>query len=429
MKFELLHPADQIVLIMERIYGYGMTTTSGGNLSILDDNGDIWITPGGIDKGSLTRKDIMKVTKDGKIEGPHRPSVEYPFHKSVYEKRPDIKAVLHAHPPATVAFSINRKIPSTNIIPNAHLICGRVGLAKYEIPGSKELGDNIADEFIKGFDSVVLENHGIVVVGEDLFQAFMRFETLDFCARLEIKSRRIGTPSVLSARQLNSVSKKQNLINKEFVANNYSSFERESRKSMCDLIYRSYKQRLFTSTQGTFSQRLSNDSFIITPYGEDRNYLEVEDLVRIEKGKKEKGKIPSRSAFLHEMIYKKNPDINAIMIAHPPHIMAYGITRNTFDTRTIPESYIMLREINRVPFGTPFENPEKIVELIDESHPVLMVENDSVIVVGNSLLNAFDRLEVLEYSAKALLSASTIGDLVPISDEEIEELKIAFKLK
>ena len=67
MNLDLLHPADQLVMFMERIYGYGMTTTSGGNLSILDDNGDIWITPGSIDKGSLTRNDMVRITPDGQI--------------------------------------------------------------------------------------------------------------------------------------------------------------------------------------------------------------------------------------------------------------------------------------------------------------------------------------------------------------------------
>ena len=109
MKFELLHPAEQLVMIMDRIYDYGMTTTSGGNLSILDDNGDIWITPSGIDKGSLTPKDIICVKPDGTIEGIHKPSVELPFHIKIYQKRPDIKAIIHAHPPALVAFSIVRK--------------------------------------------------------------------------------------------------------------------------------------------------------------------------------------------------------------------------------------------------------------------------------------------------------------------------------
>ena len=87
MYFELLPPADQLVMIMERIYGYGMTTTSGGNLSILDENGDIWITPGGVDKGSLTRDDMVCVKSDGTIVGKHKPSSEFPFHKMMYETR------------------------------------------------------------------------------------------------------------------------------------------------------------------------------------------------------------------------------------------------------------------------------------------------------------------------------------------------------
>ena len=144
MQFDLLHPADQIVMIMQRIYAYGMTTTSGGNLSIRDTNGDIWITPGGIDKGSLTRRDIVCVQPDGTVVGPHKPSSEFPFHKTIYERRTDLKSVLHAHPPALVAFSIVRKLPQTSLVPNVREICGELAYAAYALPGSKELGDTIA---------------------------------------------------------------------------------------------------------------------------------------------------------------------------------------------------------------------------------------------------------------------------------------------
>ena len=107
MNLNFIHPADQLVMMMNRIYSYGMTTTSGGNLSILDENGDVWITPGSIDKGSLTRKDMVCIKKDGTMEGIHKPSSEYPFHLKIYETRSDIKAVLHAHPPAlSVRFPI-----------------------------------------------------------------------------------------------------------------------------------------------------------------------------------------------------------------------------------------------------------------------------------------------------------------------------------
>ena len=113
MEFLRMHPADQIVEMMNRIYGGGMTTTSGGNLSIMNEAGDVWITPSGIDKGSLTRADIMQVKPDGTIIGPHRPSVELKFHQDIYRLRPEIKAVLHAHPSALVAFSLVGRGPET----------------------------------------------------------------------------------------------------------------------------------------------------------------------------------------------------------------------------------------------------------------------------------------------------------------------------
>lgn len=428
MKFHLSHPADQIVMIMSRIYGYGMTTTSGGNLSILDDNGDIWITPGAIDKGSLSRKDIVRVRPDGSVDGPHKPSSEFPFHKSVYEARPDVKAVLHAHPSALVSFSVVRKLPDTSIIPNAHLVCGKVGMAEYALPGSQELGNKISSVFAQGIDTVLLENHGIVVVGNNLFQAFMRFETLDFCARLEITSNRIGKPVPLTNEQLNFVKMKQHVEMNEFIPQMFSSREREARRQICELIHRAYDQMLFTSTQGTFSQRLDEETFLITPYMVDRKYISEADIVRIERGWREAGKTPSRSVMLHKRIYDNHPEINSVIIAHPPNIMAFGITHQQIDTRTIPESYIMLRDILLLPFGTNFLEPEKVARTLSPRTPIVMIENDCIIVTGDNLLQAFDRLEVAEFTAKAVITTHDIGKMVPIQEKEVDELIEAFKL-
>jgi len=428
MKFELLHPADQIVMIMERIYRYGMTTTSGGNLSILDDNGDIWITPSGIDKGSLHRNDIIRVKPDGKIDGNHKPSVELPFHEMIYQKRPDIKAIIHAHPPALVAFSITRKIPDTRLIPNAHLICEPVGMAEYGVPGSTDLGKKIALRFEKGDKTVILENHGVVCGGDNLFEAFMAFETLDFCARLELKARRLGRPKSLTDRHIQISKYKQHITMNEFIPQKFSSKEREIRRDMCRLIHRAYDQQLFTSTQGTFSQRLDANSFIITPYGLDRKYLDVDDLVRIENDWKEVGKIPSRSVLLHKAIYGKHPYINSVIIAHPPNIMAFAVTEEEFETKTIPESYIMLRNIPKLPFGCTFMQADMTADAFSKHTPIVMAENDCVIVTDATLLGAFDRLEVAEYSAKAIIAAKDLGDLVPISDKQIAEIEKVFKL-
>lgn len=428
MKFELLHPADQIVMIMERIYGYGMTTTSGGNISVMDEDGDIWITPSGIDKGNLKPDDIVLVKKSGEIIGKHKPSVELPFHEMIYRARPDIKAIIHAHPPAVMAFSLAREIPNTKLIPNVHLICGEVQLVEYALPGSTVLGQKIADAFKKGINTAILANHGIVVGAENLFKAFMAFETLDFCAQLEIRARAIGTPKALRPKDLEISKAKQDIQMDEFIPKSFSSLERQARKRMCDLIHRAYDQRLFTSTQGTFSQRLSENSFIITPYMVDRKYIEVDDIVRIENGYKEAGKRPSRSVLLHKYIYEKHPDVNAIIIAHPPNIMAFAVTDNEFDSKTIPETYIQLRNVKKIPFGSTFMQPKMTADVFSKYTPAVIVENDCVIVVGKDLLDAFDKLEVLEFTAKAMIDAKNLGSVVLIGQEEIKEIEKAFEL-
>lgn len=428
MRFDLMHPADQLVMIMARIYRYGMTTTSGGNLSIRDDNGDIWITPSGIDKGNLTRADMIQVKPDGTLIGIHKPSVELPFHKEIYRVRPDLRAIVHAHPPTLVAFSLARKLPNTHLIPTASEVCGEVTMAKYDVPGSEQLGRNIAEEFAKGYNSVLLENHGVVCGGKDLFSAFMSFETLDTCGRLEIDAAKLGKPRLLTDEEIEIDASIGSPRLDEFIPNTVSSEERAARRDLCTIIHRAYDQKLFTSTQGTFSMRLSDGSFLITPYNQDRKYLEPEDIVRIKGGMCEMGKNPSRATRLHEEIYRTHPDINSIISAHPPAIMAFAVTDAEFDSRTIPESYITLRNVKRLPYAFSRTNIAETAAVFDAKTPVAIVNNQCVIVTGNSLLNAYDRLEVLEYSAAALIAARDIGDIVYITPDEVKAIEKAFHL-
>ncbi len=430
MKFKFLHPRDEIIEIINRIYRNGMTTTSGGNLSILDDDGSIWITPKGVDKGTLAPGDIIRVFPDGKHEGIHEPSSEFPFHLAIYKARPDIKAIVHAHPPALVSFAITRKIPDTHIVPKASEICGKVGYAKYALPGSDKLGQVIADIFKDGHETVLMENHGIVTVGNSLMHAFQRLETLDFCARLTLKANILGKVKVLSKKEL-ELSRKGFLLG-TFKHSHPSSEEKDIRKRMITLIRRSYDQNLFTSLEGTFSARISRNEFLITPFGMDRKYLNAEDLVLIKNGKKEIGTTPSRSVKLHIALYKKNPELNAIIIAHPPNILAFGVSGVKFDSRTIPESFLVLRDIPILPYGLEFNYGDKtgnrLTEIISEKTPIVICENSCVIVTGNSLLQSYDRLEVAEFSAKSVIASKAIGEIVPIGKFEIDELEKAFDL-
>ena len=429
MNIEYIHPADQLVMFMQRIYDKGLTTTSGGNLSIMDDDGNMWITPAGVDKGTLNRNDIVCVKADGTIVGTHRPSSEFPFHKAVYKMRPDLKAVLHAHPPALVSFSIVRKCPNLDLLPSVRKICKEMQIAVYAVPGSDELGANIGNCFADGCDIVLLENHGVCIGACDIFTAFKKFETLDYIANLEILAKRIGNPNSLPDSAYAVTATRDHTRMDDFIPHSHTSEELAARRDMITLIRRSYRQGLFTATQGTYSVRLSDGSFLITPFDQDRAYLEEDDIVRVKAGMKERGKTPSRAVGLHQKIYEMHPDIHAILQAHPVHAMAFVVTDAPFDTRTIPESYILLRDVKRIPYGQNYVDHEGTSAAFGEASPAAMLENDCVIVTGSSLLQAFDRLEVMESTAHSIINASAVGDIVHISKEEIDDIKVAFNLK
>ena len=429
MNIKYIHPADQLVMFMQRIYDKGMTTTSGGNLSIMDEDGSIWITPAGVDKGTLNRNDIVCIKADGTVVGMHKPSSEYPFHAAVYKMRPDLKAVLHAHPPALVSFSIARKSPNLDLLPSVRKMCPEVKIAVYACPGSNLLGENIGKCFREGCDIVLLENHGVCIGAQDMFTAFQRFETLDYSANLEILAKRIGKLQPLEESSYKVTETRTHLKMDDFIPSTHSVEELAARRDMITLIRRSYKQGLFTATHGTYSVRLSDGSFLITPFGMDRAYLEEDDLVRVKAGMKEMGKVPSRAVGLHEKIYDLNPEISAVLLAHPLHAMAFAVTDAKFDPRTIPESYILLRDVKRMPYGQNYTQQDQTAAYFGEVTPAAMVENDCVIVTGSSLLQAFDRLEVMESTAHSIINAADVGDIVHISETEIDELKVAFRLK
>ena len=427
MIFHLLHPKEQIVRIMDRIYNNKMTTLSGGNLSIKDHNGDIWITPAGIDKGKLTPNDIMCVKKTGNIVGQHKPSSEFPFHISIYKKRPDIKAIVHAHPPALVSFSIVRNIPDTNIIPQAKRVCGKVGYALYALPGSDKLGENIAEAFEKGDNVVLLENHGVAVGGNDLLNAFHRLETLEFCARTIIQAKRVGDFTTLTEEQISFFDHRQNDL-PEFELTEHSSLEREIRSQIVDIVHRACDRNLMISTEGVASVRFEGNDFLITPSGLGRRSIDIEDIVMIKEGKKEKGKNPSRSVLLHQTVYNNNPQINSIITAQSPNVTAYAISKNFFETRTIPESYVVLRDVPKIDFGVQYNNPGIIANSLSNSIHVLLIQNDCLLTTGRNILEAFDRLEVAEFSANSLITSKIIGECVKIDGNQIEELNKRFSL-
>lgn len=420
------HPRDEILQAMERIYRYRMTTTSGGNLSFCEPCGDVWITPARLDKGALRPEDIVCIRPDGALEGTGTPSSELPIHQEIRRRRPELCGIVHAHPTALVAFSLVHKTPNTRLFHQAHSVCGEVGFAPYELPGSLALGNRVADSFEEGYDCVILENHGVVTAGTTFQEAFRRFETLEFTAKTIIKANLLGGKiHYLTDDQLALENRRKTHL-EEFTAADASSHEYEMRRTLCAFVRRAYRQRLFISTLGSYSARIDVNSFLITPFQADRGTLEPQELVLIRDGRSEAGKIPSRAATMHDAIYRRHPDAGAIVNACPVNATAFSVSGVALDSRTIPESYVVIREVGLAPFGMEFENGDELAQMLAPTHPALLLENDGVLVAGKNVLEAFDRLEVLEATAEAIINARAIGTLQPLSADVTRDLDRAF---
>ncbi|HTS65725.1 MAG TPA: class II aldolase/adducin family protein [Candidatus Acidoferrales bacterium] len=420
-----VHPRDEILSAIQRIYRYRMTTTSGGNLSILEENGDIWITPAGIDKGTLRREDIVCVHADGTADGLHRPSSELPFHQEIYGTRHDLRGIVHAHAVALVAFSLVHQVPDTRVFHQSRHVCGEAGFAPYELPGSAALGQNVASLFRRLHDCVILENHGAVTGGANLREAFDRFETLEFTAKTIIKARLLGAVRYLTDEQLAAAHGSPAEWG-GFTHDAPATREKELRTTLAEFVRRAYRQRLFISTQGSFSARLEGDAFLITPYHEDRGTMEARDLVLVRGGECQTGASPSRAARIHAAVYRRYPEIGAIVNAYPVNATAFSVTGAELDSRTIPESYIVIRRVGRIPYGVQFEEPEAVTATLSPGRPAALLENDGVLVAGRSVLEAYDRLEVLESTAEAIVNCHALGTLAPMPEAVTRELERVF---
>ena len=414
-------PATQLVDYLQRLYDYGMTTTSGGNLSVLDSEGAIWITPSGIDKGSLQPRDIMKMLPDGTAIGLHRPSVEFPFHRHIYQIRPDARAVLHAHTASIVAFSCVGRIPNVKLVPGAEAVCGKVVFAKYAIPGSEELGDILAAEFEKGADAVIMENHGAVVCGRSMEECFLRYEALATAAAIELEAAGLGaTFDLAGARPAAKWP--------SFKPGEPSSDECELRAGLATFHARCYRQRLFHTGNAFIAARLGADDFLASPEGIDPLHAEPADFVRIAEGRREAGKIPGFPSAVAREIFRAHDWARAVYLTRAPHVMAYGTTGAPFDSRTIPESYIQLRDVPVVKAAEFYADPAGVAARVAPRSPVLLIESVGLLTVGKSLIEGFDRMEVGEFTAKCCLLAQRLGTLSPMTPAQVRAVVKAFKL-
>ncbi|RMH56632.1 MAG: class II aldolase/adducin family protein [Candidatus Hydrogenedentota bacterium] len=192
-----------IIEVGRRLWQRGLVSGTDGNLSIRMKNGRILATVSGVAKGFLKDGDIVEMRLDGTIIGERkkRPSSEIRMHLTTYRLRPDVAAICHAHPPYATAFAVAGRGITGCVIPEIIVALGAIPLAPYATPSTEEVPESI-EPYIRGADAVLLENHGALTVGADLFEALYKMESLDHAARILLASMPLGGPHALNPEQV-----------------------------------------------------------------------------------------------------------------------------------------------------------------------------------------------------------------------------------
>jgi L-fuculose-phosphate aldolase len=191
-----------------RLYTQGYVASNDGNISVRLDDQRIMTTPTGVSKGFMTPDMMVVVDYTGaKISGERNASSELKMHLAVYEMRPDVRSVVHAHPPTATGFAV-AGIPLDRAV-LAEVICmlGSIPIAEYATPSTTELPDAVR-RYIKAHDGLLLANHGALTCCRSLFSAYYKMETVEHFAKISLVARQLGGERVLSREE---VGKLQNL--------------------------------------------------------------------------------------------------------------------------------------------------------------------------------------------------------------------------
>lgn len=202
---------QEIVQVCRLMYDKGYIAASDGNVSVKLDQNRLLITPSGLHKGFLQPEQILVINMDGQPVGPKtavirhlKPTSECPMHLEAYRQRSDIQAVVHAHPPITIALSIAGIPLADCLLPEVIVFLGIIPTTAYATPSSKENVRAIRD-FIGNHDGLVLKRHGSLTVGKSAMQAFMRLETLEQQARIRFMLEQINGYHPLESAEVNKL--------------------------------------------------------------------------------------------------------------------------------------------------------------------------------------------------------------------------------
>ncbi len=195
---------EAVASTMRRLYRQGLTTCSGGNISFRVSEDRVLITPAALDKGRINFRQIALMTLQGEsISVGLRPSIETDMHLRILRARPDVNAIVHAHPVhASFYTTTGEDRVDTGLTAEARYLLGEPVFAPYALMGTQSLGEVVSSSLKEGASAVFLENHGVLTVGQTLLQAFDRLEVLEAASRMTLFARLRGDSVSLSEERL-----------------------------------------------------------------------------------------------------------------------------------------------------------------------------------------------------------------------------------
>ena len=188
-----------IVEVGRRIWMRGYVAANDGNISVKLNKNEILTTPTGVSKGFMNTDMIIKIDVEGKVISGHpdyKPSSEVKMHLEVYKERPDIRSVVHAHPPYSTSFAVAGIPLDRCVLPEAVIVIGSVPIAGYGLPSTMEIPEKIRPH-IRNSDAILLENHGALTLGTDIMNAYYKMETLEHTAHIVWNAVQLGNVNVL----------------------------------------------------------------------------------------------------------------------------------------------------------------------------------------------------------------------------------------
>jgi L-fuculose-phosphate aldolase len=194
--------ADQVVAVCRRLYDRGLIAGQDGNVSVRLRSGHILVTPSGLSKVDVTPEVLVELTPEGSqvTPGPAASS-EVGMHLRIYRERPDVRAIVHAHPPVATAFGVAGRDFMDALLPEVIFHLGRVPLVPFALPGTPALGDAMAP-YLADHDAFLLASHGATTVGPTLRLAHQRMESLEHAARILHAAAQIGPVTPLRAEDI-----------------------------------------------------------------------------------------------------------------------------------------------------------------------------------------------------------------------------------